>query len=87
MTTTQKLTELHQLHLAQFVQKHPTTVPIERRVTRGYAKKMGINVNGIPGIKLFLKDSNQEINFWGKDDEEEMIQFLERHTRKSKKEL
>ena len=50
-------------------------------------KKMGINVNGIPGIKLFLKDSNQEINFWGKDDEEEMIQFLERHTRKSKKEL
>ena len=49
-------------------------------------KKMKLNVNGVPGIKLFLKDSNQEINYWGKDDEEEIINFLEKHTR-IKKEL
>ena len=49
-------------------------------------KKMKLNVNGIPGIKLFLKDTNQEINYWGKDDEEEILKFLEKYTR-SKKEL
>ena len=30
----------------------------------------------MPGIKLYLKNTKQEIDFWGNDTEEDIIEFI-----------
>ena len=43
-----------------------------------------LQINGVPGIKMYLKDTNEEVDFWGDDKYDDLVDFIEKTIKKQK---